>query len=208
MLDVKDEQTLFSLRLLNDVVRQSSKPLLLWVGAGISAWAGYPLWGDLAESFHSQFLKYEGGYDKTRALQLLDAKEYPRFFQLCRDTHDARYYKTLADLFSPKTVQPVYKRFIGAGAALQPLRIVTTNIDEMLEHSVPAAAVVQRTDLERCADLLHERHSFICKLHATVSAVTTAVFTTRDYVELVQDSKYLPLLSHLFIECTVVFVGY
>ena len=208
MLDAKDKQTLCSLRLLNDLVRQSSKPVLLWVGAGASAWAGYPLWGELAESFHRQFLKYEAGYNKAGGLQLLDAKQYPRFFQLCRDTQDTRYYKTLAESFGPKKAEPVYERFIGALAALQPLQIVTTNIDEMLEHHIPAAAVVQRTDLERCADLLHKRQTFICKLHGTVSGVKTAVLTNRDYAELVQDPKYLPLLKHLFIECSVVFVGY
>src|ERR1022692_3327782 len=95
MLDAKDKQTLCSLRLLNDLVRLSAKPVLLWVGAGASAWAGYPLWGELAESFHRQFLKYEAGYNKAGGLQLLDAMQYPRFFQLCRDTQDTRYYKTL-----------------------------------------------------------------------------------------------------------------
>jgi hypothetical protein len=67
---------------------------------------------------------------------------------------------------------------------------------------------VQRTDLERCIDLLNAKESFICKLHGSVSSIESLIFSKRDYLKLSEDKKYLELLKHILNETMVVFIGY
>jgi hypothetical protein len=102
----------------------------------------------------------------------------------------------------------VYSRFIDIIKNIQPFYALTTNIDECLEHNLVSVSTVQRSDRERCIELLQSKTSFVCKLHGTVSSIESAVFTTHDYEVLVKDPRYLRLLQHLFTECTVIFVGY
>lgn len=208
MLEGTDKQTFHSIRLLVDSVKESKKPLLFWVGAGASAWCNYPLWDELANIFHSQFLKYEANYNKAFALGLLELKKYPDFFQLCQAINRQRYFSILADSFKPQPPTPVYKRFIETLRSIKPLHILTTNIDECLEKNIGAMITVQRSDLERCVNLLQNGESFVSKLHGSVSSIESIVFTADEYAELVKDNKYLSLIRHIFSETILIFVGY
>ena len=53
MLNADDQETILSLRALKQAAL-SSKPIVLWIGAGASKWAGYPSWKDLALELRSQ----------------------------------------------------------------------------------------------------------------------------------------------------------
>ncbi|TRZ52183.1 hypothetical protein D4S03_03880 [bacterium] len=208
MLDGTNEITFTSMRLLYDSVRENKKPLLFWIGAGASAWCKYPLWNDVADIFHTQFLKYENSYDKIEAVSLLQSKRYQDYFELCRKANERRYFRTLVDCFKPKPLTPVYKRLITSLSSIRPLHIVTTNIDESLENNLTEIITIQRTDLERCIGLLNTNESFLCKLHGSVSSIESIIFSSRDYVTLNADSKYIALLKHILSETMVVFVGY
>jgi SIR2-like domain len=208
MLAGEDKETLCSLRLLRDSARGSLKPLLLWIGAGVSAWSEYPLWGELADNIHSVFLKYESKYEAGRANALLSGKKFPSFFQLCKETSSQRYYSELVRNLGPRPVPPVYRRFIKTVEAQLPLFIVTTNVDEALECNLGMISTVQRTDLERCSDLLSKRTSFIAKLHGSISAVNSIVFTEEDYAHLTADMKYLETIKQIFTQSSVIFMGY
>lgn len=76
---------------------------------------------------------------------------------------------------------PVYSRMVRAQQSIEPLHILTTNVDELLEHQLPDAITVQGSDIERISILLQDRKSFICKLHGTSSAVESMVFTKTGY---------------------------
>lgn len=207
MLD-GSQTTYNSIQLLCDSVKENKKPLLFWIGAGASAWCNYPLWSELADIFHSGFLKYENSYDKKEALCLLESKCYQDYFEICRTTNKQRYLRTLADCFKPKLLTPVYKRLIDDLNSIRPLHIVTTNIDELLENNLPDIITLQRTDLERCIDLINAKESFICKLHGSVSSIESAIFSKRDYSKLGEDKKIFTLLKHILNETMVVFIGY
>ncbi len=86
--------------------------------------------------------------------------------------------------------------------------MVTTNVDETLERSLPASAAVQRSDLERCLDLVSAGQPFIAKLHGSVSSVESTIFTTADYQQIVGNPIYIRTLQILFAQATVLFVGY
>src|ERR1700738_2911140 len=208
MLDGSDKETVHGLRLLTDTISRIDKPLMLWIGAGASAWCGYPLWRTLADILHSEFLKYEAKYDPSITNRAIQLEHFPDFFQICRDVNQQRYFVVLADSLKPRELTPVYRRLIDAVTAINPVHILTTNVDELLEKSLSGVSTVQRSDFERCIYLLRNQQSFVCKLHGSISAIETAVFTTADYEELLNHQKFLELLRYTFSQASVVFLGY
>src|SRR5437667_1885529 len=84
MLDGADKATFYNLRLLRDVVDQRKKPLIIWAGAGVSKWCGYPSWKESAEKLHNEYRRFENTYDRSAALAILEEQDYPRLFDICR----------------------------------------------------------------------------------------------------------------------------
>lgn len=210
MLDSNDLATIRAVRLLFDEVARgpAAKPLVLWVGAGCSSWCGYPRWGELAEGLHSAFARYEPEYNRNLGLELLKAERFPEVFQTCRDTSSRRFYELLsAELFSREPT-PVYHRFAVALRAIEPIQIVTTNVDELLEKCLPAATTVGRRDLERAVHLLHTGVPFVCKIHGSVSDLRSTVFAQQDYMSLSNDTTFRTLLARLLSVSSMIFIGY
>ena len=95
MLDPNDKETSCSIRALRDIVKDQKRPLVFWIGGGVSRWCDYPLWRELADKLHSKYLRTEAGYDKSRALNLLERGPLPELFQLCQSTNRKLYYQQL-----------------------------------------------------------------------------------------------------------------
>lgn len=208
MLNGKNKDTFHAMRLLCDTLRESNKPLVFWLGAGVSKWCGYPLWEEIADKLHSCFLKYEPNYDKQKAIILLNSKKYPDFFELCKNLNRKKYFSFLSQEFEPKITTPVYERFVNILNEIKPLNIITTNIDEKLESSLIKIRTKQKTDIEYCLNSIDNQESFICKIHGSISSINSIVFTSGDYVNLIGDSNYTTLLKYIFSSTHVVFIGY
>lgn len=202
-----EDETRFALNELHSVVRRDRRPLVLWIGAGASAWAGYPLWQEVASSMHSAFVREEHRYDRTLAAKLIAEDRYPELFEQMRLANEPKYFSMLVQKFAPRTYGPVYDRLIRGLREFAPLRIVTTNVDESLERCFQIEAL-QRSDVERLPTLLADGKSFVCKLHGTVSAVESMVFSTADYEQIRDNSGYLGAVRRLFTDSTVLFLGY
>src|ERR1035437_10059343 len=80
--------------LLEDMT-STDKPILIWVGAGASAWCGFKKWGDLAEHLHNSFKRYEGAYDADIGLASFLNQDYPAVFQLLKTSNPQRYAKMI-----------------------------------------------------------------------------------------------------------------
>ena len=208
MLNGKNKTTFHTMRLLCDTLRESDKPFLFWLGAGVSKWCGYPLWGEVADKLHSCFLKYEPRYDKQNAITLLNSKKYPDFFELCKKHNKKKFFSFLSQEFAPKNTTPVYERFVNILNEIKPLHIITTNVDEKLEATLTQVRAIQRTDIEYCLNSINHQESFICKIHGSISSVNSVVFTSGDYANLISDSNYITLLKYIFSSANVVFIGY
>jgi len=208
MLNADDPESILSARRLATIVASRGKPIVFWIGAGASKWLGYPSWRDLALDLRRKCFLSAVGFDNPRALRLIDKEDYPELFGMCHDIDPQLYRKTIADVFVPLPRTSVHKAFTEILAQIQPLYILTTNIDEALESTLSMCAVVQRSDLTRCVDLLQRKIPFIAKLHGSVSAIATAVFTTADYRSILAEGPYLQTLKSIFASCTVVFLGY
>jgi hypothetical protein len=208
MLNGKNKNTFHAIRLLCDTLHESNKPLVFWLGAGVSKWCGYPLWGEIADKLHSCFLKYEPSYDKEKAITLLSSKKYPDFFELCKIHNKKKYFSFLSKEFAPKKTTPIYERFVNILNEIKPVHIITTNVDEKLEASLTKTRTTQKTDIEYCLHSLNNQESFICKIHGSISSVNSMVFTSGDYANLIGDSNYITLLKYIFSSTNVVFIGY
>jgi hypothetical protein len=185
-----DEETKQALNALMTVAQDHLRPIVIWVGAGASAWLGYPFWSDLASEMHSNFSREISTYNRVTSSQLLAEANFPRLFEEMSIVNRGRYLSILSKRFGPRQSTGVYDRFLGILLKLPRVSIVTTNVDETLERNLPDFVTVQHSDIERLPQLLHTRTQFICKLHGSVSAVETMIFSKSDY-EGIQNRQYL-----------------
>ena len=203
-----DRETSEALNSLTTAAQGQARPLVIWVGAGVSVWAGYPLWQELAAKMHTTFSREVRGYDSKTSSRLLKEEKYPELFEQMCLANKPRYLSFLSDQFCPKHSNGVYRRFIRALSKLSPAYIVTTNVDEALEYSLPELITVQRSDIERLPQLLHQRKSFICKLHGSASSVETMIFSKSDYEAIQQNDFYQDAVRSILTNATVLFLGY
>lgn len=203
-----DTETTQAMALLYEELQAAKRPLVIWIGAGASAWANYPLWQTLTSEMHADFSRHVRGYEKSNAADSLEIGDFPAVFEFMRLADAQRYRAMLVSAFSTRPVGPHFKAFIELLETINPLHIVTTNVDEELERNLPTATLVQRSDIERATYLLHKRESFICKLHGSISAVDSMVFATSDYKKLEMDESYLGFLQSVLADSNVVFLGY
>ena len=209
MLNASDPRTITSLRLLKHTIENSPRPIVFWIGAGASRWLGFPSWEELARLMRRRFFELRiPGFPNEKATELIQGRRLPAFFQLCKSLNSAQYYRFLAQSFAPRASTTEYDRFIVLLNRLAPTYVVTTNVDESLENRINQTSVLQRSDITRSLDLLIEGSSFLAKLHGTVSAIETVVFTDDEYRQLVGEASYVQVLKHLFAASTVVFLGY
>ncbi|PIP88757.1 MAG: hypothetical protein COW79_16125, partial [Bdellovibrionales bacterium CG22_combo_CG10-13_8_21_14_all_38_13] len=206
MINYIDQQKLIAK--LHNAIKNSNKPVVFWLGAGIGKWAGYPLWGELADEMHSIYLSQETKYKKDRASSLLKTKSYPDFFEYCKTINEKAYNNFLNAVLSIQESGPVFKKFCEILTRIKNPYVITTNVDESLEQRVGNIKVLQKENIELVRKCISEEESFLLKLHGTVSNVKSLVFTSKEYKELIQDSSYLEELRSIFSSAIVVFLGY
>jgi hypothetical protein len=160
MLNAEDQGTFFAVRELTRSIRESKKPIVFWIGAGASKWLDYPLWREVARDLRREFFRYVSGFDNDKALRLIGANAYPNFFQECRDLDRPRYFHYLSSAFLPRPETSLYRRFTDSLAAIAPLHILTTNIDESLEQRFPSVGLFQRSDITGCIQQLQTGKPF------------------------------------------------
>jgi hypothetical protein len=83
---------------LDELVRlrgSSERPLVFWIGAGVSSWAGIKRWDELAQTMRSEFLRTESTFEKELSWQWLDQKAFPSLFGHCDKVSPTRYRRIL-----------------------------------------------------------------------------------------------------------------
>lgn len=203
-----DPETIGALNALESVAASGRRPLVVWLGAGASKWAGYLLWEELADHMHRRFARETSTFNKETASSLLAEKAYPELFEEMRTSDSALYYFCLTEAFAPRQPTPVYERMLRVLDRIEPMHILTTNVDESLERHLPEPEVIQRSDVERLPQLLGEGKPFICKLHGSISAVETVVFSARDYTAVQTDTSFVNAIHSVLANCSVLFLGY
>lgn len=208
MLNYENKNTVYSLRELESIVKAGSKPILFWVGAGASSWAGYKRWAELAKEVHLKFAREESDYDVKKGHEYLKKSEFPEFFELCNRKNRQRYLRILNENILSVKSSPVFARFLDSISACSPTFIVTTNVDGALERSMPTLQLVQRDGIESVPDLLIQKKSFVLKIHGSIENPDSLVFTEDEYKKAIENPSYISFLKQIFSLCTVVFIGY
>lgn len=208
MLDGSDLGTFRAAKLLREELETSKKPLVIWIGAGLSRWLGYPLWNELAEVVHSAYIKYEATYDRKSAKDLIVRREYPKYFELVTKANPRRFKKLLIEIFSPRKITAPYTKAIEMLEGISPLRILTTNVDDSIEKFLPHLQVLQRSHLDVAVSQLNQQYSFVCKIHGSIGSLDDPIFSQSSYDSLSSEKSFLANLTNIFQFATVVFVGY
>ena len=167
------------------------RPIVFWFGAGVSSWAGFPMWQELATHMHSTFARSSSEYDKKLASEQIGAADFPSMFELSKKADSKLYYRTLASTFKRVDSNAVYSRMLRSLEKIRPLQILTTNVDETLEQSLTSVISIQTSDMERLPQLVQRGDAFVCKLHGTSSSVQSMVFASSDYERLTSNAAYL-----------------
>ena len=208
MLNSDDIETPASLNQLRRVLSEAQRPLVIWLGAGVSKWAGYPSWKELTRSVHKVFIKESSGYPVEEAKGLLRESRFPEVFQMCKLTDPRLYNRTLAENLQPRDPTVAYKNFIKKLQALRPLLLISSNVDLSLEQNITGLQVIERTNAELFVTNCLGRSESILKVHGSVSTVESMVFTTDDYESLLSDNSYCENIKTVFSISSILFLGY
>ena len=207
MLNADDLYTPSSRHRLTETIRQK-RPLVLWVGAGASRWAGLPSWRDCATRIRKAFARCVQGFPDEEAGRLISTERFPALFQLCKDADAKLYNRSLVEQFSSPIIGDRYNQLIAKLKSVAPLQVVTTNVDLCLELNLGVMNVIERNDLERCSECIQNGTPFVAKLHGSVSDVQSVVFSTDDYQRIKLDTGYISAVKAIFSQASVIFLAY
>ena len=191
----------------------NEKRCVIFVGAGLSAQAKLPSWGQLLSNLVNQVGADDTDEDATAELKkLLDAGRYLDVADECKERLGSGY----ADFLS-KALQ------VGTGPVPEAHQLVmqlpfaawiTTNYDKLLEQahfqvrgSVPKT--LTHLDADTFGTLLFDGAPFILKAHGDVDKPESLIFTTRDYREIIHSNPaFQAVFSAILLTRAVLFVGY
>ncbi len=194
-----------------------SNSIIPIIGAGLSCWAGYPLWGSLlkkvAEKSNNDKLKQDVNkliedYEYEKAADTLE-----KFFK------ENRFMRKVNEVISSvnpdESKRPPFQQQL---KKLFKAPFVTTNYDKLLETLLGASFVVNPQDPFNEAAInshLQNKKHFIIKLHGTVDDPTHMILTKKSYNKVYGDNpeepvKTLPLpktLEAIFKSSFPLFLG-
>ena len=171
-----------------------SNSIIPIIGAGLSCWAGYPLWGSLlkkvAEKSNNDKLKQDVNkliedYEYEKAADTLE-----KFFK------ENRFMRKVNEVIS--SVNPDESKRPPFHQQLKKLfkaPFVTTNYDKLLETLLGASFVVNPQDPFNEAAInshLQNKKHFIIKLHGTVDDPTHMILTKKSYNKVYGDNPEEP----------------
>lgn len=205
--------------------------LIIFVGAGVSKLLGYPSWREFADKSLSYLIsKKVINHARKSLLSTLDPRTILSITQRLLAKNDKEFpYKSFFTDRPDRKISDIYTRLYSIGSVF-----ITTNYDTKLDEQAtlgveawtgtlsatannqePSDApttkiskgeiVVLRENLT--TDKLYHPGTII-HLHGSVQNPQSMVVTTRDYLDHYSDEKVTAFLNHLFVNFTVLFVGY
>ncbi len=163
--------------LLNELKSNRVIPV---IGAGLSCWAGYPLWGGLLKD------KAKGTKEEKDVYDLLDNNKFEEAAQKLSDFYKPnRFLRVLKTEFSPAKIdeskRPLFQKLL---PNLFKGPFVTTNYDVCLERLLNAPHTVDPKDEYNEASInyhIQNHQHFLIKLHGTVADPTHLIITKESY---------------------------
>jgi hypothetical protein len=190
------------------------KRCVLFVGSGLSTFAGFPSWQELIDRLveEARLVPHArtGGLDELIAENdLLALAGWVRstlgkfdFDHIMRDIFDRQ--------FRPDQIPDTHRAIVSTDYRA----FVTTNYDRLIEDAFylqrhVSASVMMPDSVLMLATALYESYPFVLKLHGSITAPPSIVLTEDDYDRLVFQTPHLRLFLHaLSLSYTLLFVGY
>lgn len=192
--DFMNNVQLSNIQHIQDACKQDK--LVIFVGAGVSANSGVPLWGRLIESLKQDLP--EALKEETDALKIA---------QLYKDSRgDKEYIEKIKETLMYGKTSPNLIHY--AILDLKPCHIITTNYDDLIEQAV-LQKFQQYYVIRRDADLPYVQYqNTLIKMHGDFEA-NNIVLTENDYYNY---STNFPLIQSyvqsLFASKLILFVGF
>lgn len=183
----------------------------VFVGAGLSAHAEYPLWKELVRR-----LCLRSGKPVARETIETGAEDLLNIAQECRNVlGDEGYRRFLESEFSQWTGKESFLPIHADLLALPFNAYLTTNFDSCIENAAKRVGGVESVQVYPVLDPSHLRHRHVYHLHGRaydeqgVSTVDTMLLTARDFREAYEERNVLSsLLQDVFRWQTVFFIGH
>lgn len=186
----------------------TGKPTVLFIGAGLSISAGYPLWKDLIQLLHKKALEQDVN-------TILDG-DFKTQAQICKGKLGEDYFKILVERFDPNN-NPI--RFTSIHANLVQVQcssFITTNFDACIELAFEDLGIRKKTfyyPILRKSELSNQSiqhiHGYIDPMDPYTS-VKSVILTSEDFLQAYDNTpnSVKNFLVDLFYEQNVVFLGF
>lgn len=185
--------------------------LILFVGAGVSAIAGLPLWSTLANSLirSCKDLGYIGEQDCDLILtKISDPKKlisiaFEKYSS--NENMDAYYQKFVESLKPPEKGISEEAKVIFDFCKKSNALVLTTNADLLLDDYFEDELVFNNYSDE----VLLPGKAALVKIHGSLNAPNSLVFTSVEYLKRYADPQFKSFLHSIFSENkTILFIGY
>lgn len=189
----------------------NSDSLAVFVGAGVSAIAGLPLWSQLAKDLICE-CQQKGFYsykDKELILERIhDNKQLITiaYGKLKENGLENDFYRILRECLTLKSsLSDPGRRIFSWLKDTMPL-VLTTNADTLLHEYFEPSRISEI--VPDSIDEMPLKYGCLVHLHGVIDRENTLVFTTQQYLTKYQLDQYKEYLRAVFTTKTVLFIGY
>ncbi len=197
--------------MVSDIKKSSEcNKLVVFIGAGVSANSGYKLWDALIGDFNKEL----GYSSKTSGFSTDEMLKIPQYFY---NTNQERYIEIITQEYGRAISKT--NAIVDSVLELNPVHIVTTNFDLLIEKSIEDNHVFGNTvhgSLGKYSiirgddDFIHATKSnYLIKMHGDIDSIGNIVLKEEDYLQYSSTHALIEtFIKSLFVNNTFLFVGY
>lgn len=205
---------------LRAIVSERTRPLIVWVGSGLSASAGLPTWAELKGELVEAASRRAADYNPTDAARLaadIDtirrSDDYWVSFQRLKTIlGPASYEAAIKERLAPAVKVDIPAEY-NALWRLPVQGILTLNIDRLVArshnavHAGTLSIELSGPEIARIRNVLFGPQKFIGNLHGVVEDTSSWVFTHDDLSRLLKNGAYADFMRNCLANYTNLFVA-
>lgn len=216
------ERTDSAYQSLRGIIAEGTRPIVIWVGAGISRQAGLPSWAELREALARMLAgrvseQESGAYKEKVRGQLKAANEAKTpwvAFEILEDALGKTTFREEIRALLSAVVTDVPSICVDIWR-LKPRIVLTTNLDRFLmqgwvaqkDTSSPAPLEYEGRSIARLRDIYSKSERAIGYLHGRIENHDSWIFTNRSLSALLKDEVYTGFLESVLSTATNIFLG-